>query len=118
MEIVWDETDRIYVVYKIDIFILLIKFWNFEKNSFAENAYHIAQVAKSCKNTKSWKRSKKVSDHSSMTLELEEQYKAMHKLPFKRRVLHIDATGRLVFVPKYMHKYNQILTYAYFYKKF
>jgi hypothetical protein len=27
-------------------------------------------------------------------------------------------TGRLVFVPKYMHKYNQILTYAAFFKKF
>ncbi len=38
--------------------------------------------------------------------------KAMDKLPFNRRFLHVDATGRLVFVPSYMHKYNQILTYA------
>ena len=37
----------------------------------------------------------------------------MHKLPFNRKVLHVDATGRLVFVPNYMHKYNQILTYAF-----
>jgi hypothetical protein len=48
-----------------------------------------------------------------LTLELEERYKAMHKLPFNRKVLHVDATGRLVFVPNYMHKYNQILTYAF-----
>jgi hypothetical protein len=38
--------------------------------------------------------------------------KAMDKLPFNRKVLHVDATGRLVFVPNNMHKYNQILTYA------
>ena len=37
----------------------------------------------------------------------------MQKFPFNRRVLHVDATGRLVFVPNYMHKYNQILTYVF-----
>jgi len=38
--------------------------------------------------------------------------KAMDKLPFNRRFLLVDATRRLVFVPNYMHKYNQVLTYA------
>ena len=48
-----------------------------------------------------------------MTLAIESQYEALHKLPFQRRIMHMDATGRLIKIPKYMREYGKILTYAF-----
>jgi hypothetical protein len=53
-----------------------------------------------------------VADQFSMTLLLEKQLVALHKLPYKRRIIHLDATGKLVNIPKYMRDYNRILTYG------
>ena len=54
-----------------------------------------------------------LANHFSMTLELESQYVALHKLPLNRRILHMDATGRLIKIPNYMKEYSRILTYAF-----
>ena len=54
-----------------------------------------------------------LASHFSMTLELESQYVALHKLPLNRRILHMDATGCLINIPNYTKEYNRILTYAF-----
>ena len=54
-----------------------------------------------------------IADQFSMTLAIESQYEALHKLPFQRRIMHMDATGRLIKIPKYMREYGKILTYAF-----
>jgi hypothetical protein len=48
----------------------------------------------------------------SMTLNMEEQLKALHKIPEQRRVIHFDATGNLVKICQNQHKYPQLLTYG------
>ena len=53
-----------------------------------------------------------IHDHFSMTLCMEEQLCALHTIPVKNRILHMDATGRLVKIKDKEHSYGQILTYG------
>ena len=48
----------------------------------------------------------------SMTLATESQYKALHIIPVEHRMLHMDATGKLVNIAAYMQDYKQIYTYG------
>ncbi|CAF0770120.1 unnamed protein product [Brachionus calyciflorus] len=48
----------------------------------------------------------------SLNLHTEIQIKLISRIPENRRILHVDATGGLISLPKYMHDYGQILTYA------
>ena len=47
-----------------------------------------------------------------MKLLTEKQLKVIKSIPPEQRILHCDATGGLVSIPKYMREYNQILNYA------
>lgn len=52
----------------------------------------------------------------NITLHCEQQIKVLHSIPAEQRVLHIDATGQLVYVAKYMKKYPKIMNYAFIVK--
>lgn len=46
----------------------------------------------------------------------EKQMNVFKSIPEDQRILHCDATGGLVKIPKYMREYNQILNYVLFLK--
>ena len=48
----------------------------------------------------------------SISLHTELQLKALKSIPRKNRILHIDATGKLVHIPKIMRDFKQIMNYA------
>lgn len=47
-----------------------------------------------------------------ITIYCEAQLKLIHSIPIQRRLVHIDATGQLVYIPKVMQEYNRIMNYA------
>jgi hypothetical protein len=46
-----------------------------------------------------------------MNLFMDKQIECFHKLPKKHRVLHIDATGNLMKIPKKCYGYPKLLSY-------
>lgn len=46
----------------------------------------------------------------------EKQLELFKSIPAEFRILHCDATGSLVSIPKYMRQYNQLLNYVLFLK--
>ena len=44
---------------------------------------------------------------------MEEQLVALKQIAFDRRMINLDATGKLVKITKQMHTYKQILTYGF-----
>lgn len=51
-----------------------------------------------------------------MNMHLEEQIRAINLVPAKQRILHIDATGSLTKIAKYMREYATIYNYFFLVK--
>ena len=52
----------------------------------------------------------------NLMLQSEKQLRVVNSIPAEQRILHVDATGGLVKIPKMMRPYNQILNYVLFLK--
>ena len=54
--------------------------------------------------------------HIRINLTIEFQFKTLHKIKREHRILHVDATGKLVVIPKRIKEYPQIMNYAFLVK--
>ena len=83
--------------------------------SWITNVHHVSDTTIAsipAKTLKGYVQAADCDQHLQITLHSELQMLALNKIIKMDRILHTDATGKLVSIPKYMKDCKQIMNYA------